>query len=126
MAVTALEGAMPVEARAGVVLSDDLLGLVAQRMGLLSDPSRLRLLLVLQDGREASVQDLADVLDTEHRNASRNLNALCADGLLARRRAGTRVLYSLADYATCKAIGQIAQSVAAHVEELSERVLKGA
>jgi DNA-binding transcriptional ArsR family regulator len=126
MAINPLEGAMPVEARASVVLSEDLLGLVAHRMRLLSDPSRLRLLLVLQDGREASVQQLADVLDTEHRNASRNLNALCADGLLARRREGTRVLYSLADYSTCNAIAQIAQSVAAHLEELSERVLHAA
>lgn len=115
---------MPVEDR--VVLSDDLLGLVAQRMGVLSDPSRLRLLLVLQDGREASVQELADMLDTEHRNASRYVNALRREGLLARRREGTRMLYSLIDYSACRVIAQIAQSATAGVEELGERILQAA
>jgi DNA-binding transcriptional ArsR family regulator len=94
-------------------------------MQLLSDPLRLRLLLTLQGG-EASVAQLADALDTEHRNASRNLNALCRDGLLARRREGTRVLYSLADYTACHLVGQAAQSIAAHVEELSYLVLETA
>jgi DNA-binding transcriptional ArsR family regulator len=106
-----------------VALSDAVLGLVARRMQLLSDPLRVRLLLALQDG-EASVQQLADALDTEHRNASRSLNALYRDGLLSRRREGTRVLYSLADYTACRLIGQAAESVAAHVEELSDLVLE--
>jgi DNA-binding transcriptional ArsR family regulator len=69
---------------------------------------------------------LADALDTEHRNASRNLNALCRDGLLARHREGTRVLYSLADYTVCRLVGQAAESIAAHVEELSDLVLDAA
>lgn len=90
-------------------------------MQLLSDPLRLRLLLVLRDG-EASVQQLADALDTEHRNASRSLNILCRDGLLARRREGTRVLYCLADYTVCRLISQATESIAAHVEELSDIV----
>jgi DNA-binding transcriptional ArsR family regulator len=107
-------------------LSEGMLELVARRMQLLSDPLRLRLLLALQSGGEASVQQLADKLDTEHRNASRNLNALCDDGLLARRREGTRVLYSLADYTVCRVIAQVVQSIAARVEELSELVLEAA
>lgn len=108
-----------------VVLSESVLDLVAYRMQLLSNPLRLRLLLALQDG-EASVQQLADTLDIEHRNASRNLNALCRDGLLARRREETRVLYSLADYTVCRLISQTAQSIGAHVEELSDLVLETA
>ncbi len=104
-------------------LSEGILELVARRMQLLSDPFRLRLLLALQGGGEASVQQLADKLGTEHRSASRNLNALCGDGLLIRRREGTRVLYSLADYTVCRIIAQAAQGVAAHVEELSDLVL---
>lgn len=108
-----------------VVLSDAILGMVARRMQLLSDPLRVRLLLALQDG-EASVQQLADALDTEHRNASRSLNALHRDGLLTRRSEGTRVLYSIADYTACRVIGQVAESVAAQVEELSDLVLETA
>jgi DNA-binding transcriptional ArsR family regulator len=110
------------EAMAAVVLSDAVLGLVARRMQLLSDPLRIRLLLVLQDG-EASVQELADVLDTEHRNASRGLNALYRDGVLTRRREGKLVLYSIADYTASRLISHAAESVAAQVEELSDLVL---
>jgi ArsR family transcriptional regulator, zinc-responsive transcriptional repressor len=91
-------------------------------MQLLSDPLRVRLLLALQDG-EASVQQLADTLDTEHRNASRNLNVLYDNGLLSRRREGKRVLYSIADYTTYRLIGQAAESVTAQVEELSDLVV---
>jgi DNA-binding transcriptional ArsR family regulator len=80
-------------------------------------------LLALQDG-EASVQQLADALCTEHRNASRNLNALYRDGLLARRREGTQALYSLADYTACRLIEQAAASVLAQVEELSDLVFE--
>jgi DNA-binding transcriptional ArsR family regulator len=108
-----------------VVLSDAALGLVARRMQLLSDPLRVRLLLALQDG-EASVQQLAETSDIEHRNASRSLNALYRDGLLARRREGKRVLYSLADYTACRLIGQAAESIVAHVEELSDLILVSA
>jgi DNA-binding transcriptional ArsR family regulator len=110
---------------AAVALSDAVLGLVARRMQLLSDPLRIRLLLALQNG-EASVQELADALGTEHRNASRSLNALYRDGLLARHRDGTRVLYSVADYTAPRLIGQAAESVAAQVEELSDLVLQSA
>ncbi len=107
---------------ATVGLSDVVLGLVARRMQLLSDPLRIRLLLALEDG-EASVQELADVLGTEHRNASRSLNVLYRDGLLARRREGTRVLYCVADYTAHRLIGQAADSIAAQVEELNDLVL---
>jgi DNA-binding transcriptional ArsR family regulator len=105
-----------------VVLSDAVLGLVAQRMQMLSDPLRIKLLLALQDG-EASVQELADKLDVEHKNASRNLGTMHRDGILTRRRDGTRVLYGIADYTACRLLGQAAESVVAHVEELSDLVL---
>jgi DNA-binding transcriptional ArsR family regulator len=107
------------------VPSEQVLELVARRMRLLSDPLRLRILLLLQHG-EASVQQLADALDTEHRNASRCLNALCRDGLLARRREGTRVLYCLSDYTVCRVIDQAAESIVAQVEELSDILLQAA
>src|ERR1700719_4957754 len=78
-----------------VVLSEAVLGLVARRMQLLADPLRIRLLLALQDG-DACVQQLADALDTEHRNASYNLNALYREGVLTRRREGKQMLYGVA------------------------------
>jgi DNA-binding transcriptional ArsR family regulator len=105
------------------VLSDDLLELVTRRMQLLSDPLRVRLLFALQGG-ESSVQVLADSLGTEHRSASRNLNALYHDGILGRRREGRLVLYFLADYTACRLIEQATESVTARVEELSDIFLE--
>lgn len=106
-----------------VVLSEPVLDLVVRRMHLLSDPLRMRLLLALQD-REASVQELADALEVEHRNASRSLGELHREGILARRCDGTRRLYSIADYTTCRLIAQMAESVIARVEEIRDAVLE--
>lgn len=93
-------------------------------MALLADPLRVRLLLRLQDGDEIPVQQLADELGTEHRNASYNLNILFREGLLARRRDGRQTLYRIADFTACRLIGQAAECVAAQVEELSDLVLE--
>ena len=71
-------------------LSGELLELVAGRLRVLSDPWRVRLLLGLE-GREASVQELADELDMSHKGASSHLNVLYRDGLLTRRREGKLV-----------------------------------
>jgi DNA-binding transcriptional ArsR family regulator len=91
-------------------------------MQMLSDPLRIRLLLALQDG-ESSVQELADALDVEHRNASRSLGALYREGVLTRRRDGTRVLYGISDFTACRLLGQAAESVVAQVEELGDLVV---
>jgi len=92
-------------------------------MQVLSDPVRIRLLLALQDG-EASVQELADALDVEHKNASRNLSTMHRDGILTRRRDGTKVLYGIADFTACRLLDQASRSVVARVEELSDLVLQ--
>ncbi len=101
------------------VLSRELLELVAMRMRALSDPRRMRVLLGIE-GREVSVQELADELDMSHKGASSHLNVLYRDGLLARRREGKLVLYSLADYTAPKVIAQVAAGVTARLEELGE------
>jgi DNA-binding transcriptional ArsR family regulator len=101
------------------VISGDLLELVAERMRTLACPLRLRLLLSLGE-REACVQELADEMDAIHQKVSLHANALYREGLLTRRREGTRVLYSLADYTAPKVIAQVTASVTARIEELGE------
>ena len=103
-------------------ISDGLLGLITRRMWLLSDPIRVRLLLLLAAG-EASVQRLVEEIGgTTHQNVSRNLNLLYRDGLLARRREGTLMLYSLADYTAGRLLTLAGQSVAARIDELGDLV----
>jgi DNA-binding transcriptional ArsR family regulator len=88
---------------------------------LLSDPTRLRLLLVLEK-HESCVQQLADELGLVHRNVSHGLNLLYRERLLSRRREGTLVVYSLADYSACRLVAQAAESVTAQIEELGDLI----
>jgi len=93
-------------------------------MRVLAYPLRLRLLLSLE-GREASVQTLADEVSATHQTVSWNLNALYREGLVTRRREGALALYSLADYTAPRLIAETAASVEARLEELGEIIAKG-
>ena len=99
----------------------DLLERVTRRMHVLSDPTRLRLLFALEE-HEACVQELADELGLVHRNVSHGLNLLYREGLLSRRREGTLVVYSLADYSACRLVAQATASVTAQIEELGDLI----
>jgi DNA-binding transcriptional ArsR family regulator len=101
--------------------SNDLLERVTRRMHVLSDPTRLRLLFALERG-EACVQQLADQLGLVHRNVSHGLNLLYREGLLSRRREGTLVVYSLADYSACRLVTQATEGVTAQLEELTDLI----
>ena len=65
--------------------------------GLLSDPTRLRLLSRLHDDGELSVGELASRTGVTVANVSQHLNRLAMAGLVARRRDGKRVHYRIAD-----------------------------
>lgn len=77
-------------------LSDAALALVARRFKALSDPSRLALLQQLMAG-ERSVGELAQAVGMTQANVSRHLTLLTTEGLLARRKDGLFVHYSIAD-----------------------------
>ena len=78
-------------------LTDQAIELVAFRLRLFADPTRIRLLELLNDG-EASVQELSDQLDTTYQNVSRHLNVLYQAGVLSRRKVDSAVRYVLADW----------------------------
>lgn len=100
-------------------LSSDLLDLVAQRLRVIAEPTRMRILALLEKG-EASVQELTDELPTTHQNVSKHLAALLGVGIVSRRREGSWVRYSLADYTAIRLIEHAAAGVAGHIDELSE------
>lgn len=79
------------------VVPGELLDEVARLFGLLSDPTRLRLLSRLHDDGELSVGDLAGRTGVTTANVSQHLNRLAAAGVVARRRNGKQVLYRIAD-----------------------------
>lgn len=69
---------------------------LADRFRLLSEPTRLRLLDLLEEG-EASVGTLTERLGCTQANVSKHLALLADAGVLHRRREGLHCFYSVAD-----------------------------
>jgi DNA-binding transcriptional ArsR family regulator len=76
----------------------------------LTDPKRLMLLDVLREG-EHSVGDLANELGCSLANVSQHLAVLRSAGLVETRRAGTTILYTLAEPELIEAIDVIQRIV---------------
>ncbi|MDX2043032.1 MAG: metalloregulator ArsR/SmtB family transcription factor [Acidobacteriota bacterium] len=77
-------------------LSLEALQLVAARFKVLSDPMRLRILQLLQDG-EASVTMITASVESTQPNVSKHLKIMQEAGLVARRQDGNTVYYSISD-----------------------------
>ena len=77
-------------------LSDAALEMVAARFRVLGEPTRLRLLLALETGPK-NVTELVAATSATQANISRHLQTLTEAGLLARRKEGLAVIYSIAD-----------------------------
>ena len=69
----------------------------AHRFGLLSDPTRLRILRTVMEQGEMPVHAIAEATGASRFNTSAHLNRLAAGGLLARRRVASTVFYRLDD-----------------------------
>jgi ArsR family transcriptional regulator len=89
--------------------------LVAERFRTLGEPMRLRLLEALRAG-EFSVGDLVERTGGGQANVSKHLQILLAGGLVARRKEGTTVLYSLADPSVFRLCDIVCGSVEAQAE----------
>ena len=74
------------------------LELAAQRAKALSDPTRLAAALALRDGGELCVCDLAWVCERSDKLVSHHVRLLRSAGLVASRREGKMVLYSLTEH----------------------------
>lgn len=69
----------------------------ARQVKALSDPTRLTLAAALAEGEELCVCDAAWVLERAENLVSHHLRVLREEGLVASRRDGKMVLYSLSD-----------------------------
>ena len=75
----------------------ELIEQAAERFRLLSDPTRLRLLNELDDVEELAVGELAERAGVGLSNTSKHLHQLEREGIVAKRRSGTTILYRIAD-----------------------------
>lgn len=102
--------------------SDSVVELVAERLGLLGDPTRVRLLTILRLRGRSNVQELSDEISSTPQNVSRHLNILYRAGILARKREGMSVFYSVADYSTCLLLEKALEGISGQIEELADIV----
>ena len=105
-------------------IPDPVVELIAARFRLLGEPMRVRAVDALRRLEEASVGELASELETSQQNVSRHLAALSAGGVLARRKDGNRVLYSIGDEHFLAMCEHVCASIERQNEEIGE-VLSG-
>lgn len=77
-------------------LTESAIELIARRFAVLAEPMRLRLVHALFEG-EKSVNELVEAVSGTQANVSRHLQTLTQGHVLARRKEGLQVFYSIAD-----------------------------
>jgi DNA-binding transcriptional ArsR family regulator len=100
---------------------DPLIELVAQRLRVLGQPLRIKLIDSLRDG-SATVQQLVSAVDGVQQNVSQHLAILHQAGIVSRRKDGVRVWYELVDPHVPQLLDEARASLARQVGELSRLV----
>jgi len=100
-------------------LSQPAIELIAARFRALSEPTRLRLLMALEEG-ERNVTDLVKATGATQTNVSRQLSVLTTAGLLARRKSGLSVIYRIADPGIFDLCGHVCKSLQKRITQESE------
>ena len=99
------------------------LAAVADLFAVLSEPSRLRILQVLQNGA-ASVTDVCRQTGFKHANASKQLGILAAAGVVGRRQEGNHAIFSIempVVFELCEIVcSGVARQAAEYAEALSK------
>ena len=85
-------------------------------LALLSTPVRLKVLSALCNG-ERNVSDLVAATATKQPNLSQHLNALYRSGILAKRREGTQIFYSILSQRAVQLCRAVCTQVAMDLDE---------
>jgi DNA-binding transcriptional ArsR family regulator len=96
----------------------ELAELIAQRLRVIGDPMRIRILDLLRED-ELSVAAITDALGTSQQNASKHLGVLLQAGIVARRKEGTSALYRIADEGVFTLCEQVCGGLQAQIAELN-------
>lgn len=103
-------------------LAEEVVESIASWLGVIAEPSRIRLIEVLNRGG-ATAQGLAAQLRMTRPNVCRHLGVLHQAGIVKRRRAGSWVEYELADWTGWWLIEQVGGAIAAVPECRSGEVV---
>jgi len=89
---------------------------VAAYFGVLSEPTRLRIMHAICE-QEKAVSQIVEELGATQTNISRHLNLMHRSGVLARRKEGNQVYYRAADAAMVEICRSVCSRIAAQVDE---------
>jgi DNA-binding transcriptional ArsR family regulator len=98
-------------------LSDEVVELIARRLRVIAEPTRIKLLDRLR-ATEASVQELTDAVGSTQQNVSKHLAVLVDAGIVARRRHGSSLRYHVVDESVYRLCEEVCGSVARQVDDL--------
>jgi DNA-binding transcriptional ArsR family regulator len=93
-------------------LCDESVDMVAAMLRVLGDPTRLRLIEILNDRGSATVSALAACVPVSQQGVSKQLGVLHRAGVVSRRREGVRVRYELIDFTGWWLVQQLASALA--------------
>ncbi|HET7177737.1 MAG TPA: metalloregulator ArsR/SmtB family transcription factor [Solirubrobacterales bacterium] len=94
-------------------LSDETVESVAAMLRVLAEPTRIRMIEILNQHGRATVSALCACLPVTQQNVSKQLWVLHQAGIVRRRREGNWVHYELADWSGVWLIEQLAAALAA-------------
>jgi DNA-binding transcriptional ArsR family regulator len=100
-------------------MDDKLAEIVAERLRVVGQPMRVRLITCLRSG-EASVQELTKALGAVQQNVSQHLAILHKAGVLDRHKVGTRVYYELGDATAIAMLDAATAGLAQRSRELAD------
>ncbi len=93
-------------------LTDAVVDTTARMLRCLGHPMRLRILDILERRGEATVTEIYEALGIEQAMCSQHLNLMRDKGVLARRKEGVHVYYSLGDPRALKVLSCVRGSAA--------------
>ena len=99
----------------------DLAEMIAARLRVIGDPTRIRILDLLRDG-DLSVTQITEDLGTSQQNASKHLGVLLQAGIVARRKVGNNSIYSIADVGVYELCEQVCGGLQLQLAELTALV----
>ncbi len=100
-------------------LKEEALEIIANRLKMLSEPMRLKILHTLQDG-EKSVHELVELTGAGQANISKHLSLLAYHNIVGRKRKGLNVYYFITDQSIFKICDLVCKNMEMNMKRYSE------
>jgi DNA-binding transcriptional ArsR family regulator len=95
---------------------DPVFSTVAAYFGVLAEPTRLKIMHALCNG-EKTVTQIVEETGASQTNVSRHLGLMHRHGVVARRKNGTQVIYSVADQTMVELCRSVCTRIAGTIDE---------